>query len=153
MLAVLRWLFVISLAIFGVAVFFLRKKDLILKKLDSRLGQLNFGAGLVFLFSFVWLVRLSIGLVFLLEMKPLATILVGIIGIAHLFGLLVGIFYLVIRRLNDIGGSRWWAVFLLLPLFNVFGVLILLVMSGEKEVNQYGQPDPGFNCKKILGIE
>lgn len=153
MLAVLRWLFVISLAIFGVAVFFLRKKDLILKKLDSRLGQLNFGAGLVFLFSFVWLVRLSIGLVFLLEMKPLATILVGIIGIAHLFGLLVGIFYLVIRRLNDIGGSRWWAVFLLLPLFNVFGVLILLVMRGEKEVNQYGQPDPGFNCKKILGIE
>ncbi|MFO1068249.1 MAG: DUF805 domain-containing protein [Geminicoccaceae bacterium] len=59
-----------------------------------------------------------------------------------LYGLLAIIPYLavLVRRLHDIGWSGWWALAMLVPLLNLF-VLVLTVFNGQPGPNRFG-PDP-----------
>ena len=44
-----------------------------------------------------------------------------------------------VRRLHDINKSGWFAVFILIPLVNIYIALLLLSLSGNAKENTYGE--------------
>jgi len=62
--------------------------------------------------------------------------LVGIPGLCYISV----IFSLSIRRLHDINKSGWFSLFLLIPVLRFLFILYLLLTSGEKETNKWGDP-------------
>jgi uncharacterized membrane protein YhaH (DUF805 family) len=51
-------------------------------------------------------------------------------------------FTLAVRRLHDMNGSGWWALFLFMPIAQLFLALFLLLKSGDDGGNDYGPPPP-----------
>ena len=47
---------------------------------------------------------------------------------------------IAVKRLHDIGQSRWFAVFAIIPLINLLFFLLLLCVPGVKKTNMYGKP-------------
>ncbi len=45
-----------------------------------------------------------------------------------------------IRRLNDVGGSGWSCLFLLIPVINIIYWFIVVFTAGDKGANKYGNP-------------
>ena len=48
---------------------------------------------------------------------------------------------LTARRLHDTGKSGWWQLIVLIPFIGWLILLVLLVLKGDQEANQYG-PSP-----------
>ncbi|MGW0836926.1 DUF805 domain-containing protein [Streptomyces prunicolor] len=83
-------------------------------------------------------------------------IVLGGIGFAIKFPLLVGLFYLAIllpglgvsiRRLHDTGRSGWWLLIGLVPLIGGITLLVFTCLDSEPGANAYG-PNP----KEVGGI-
>lgn len=65
----------------------------------------------------------------------------GIVTVAVVVGLIffvAGVFFLMRRRLNDLGHSGWVGLLILVPVLNVVFSLYLLFAPGNKDANQYG---------------
>ncbi|QXO15563.1 DUF805 domain-containing protein [Vibrio ostreae] len=45
---------------------------------------------------------------------------------------------LTVRRLHDLGHSGWWSLVFLVPAIGVLILLVLMLLPGEKQANQYG---------------
>lgn len=72
-------------------------------------------------------------------------------GLYTLFVLLPGLAVMV-RRLHDVGKSGWMALIIFIPLVGAIWLLVLLVMDGEANENQYG-PNPKAIASDIFSTE
>ena len=59
-----------------------------------------------------------------------------------LFVLTVYLIGLMVRRLHDTGKSGWWAVFVMVPVANLFLMIYLFLGNGDSMVNRFGTPNP-----------
>jgi len=53
------------------------------------------------------------------------------------------------RRLNDMGRTGWWGLFLLVPILNIVATVWLVFGKGDAGPNQYGLP-PGPNSRGAI---
>ena len=75
----------------------------------------------------------------------------GMVGLllAIFFALLALAVYLSswVGRLHDLNQPGWLAVAALIPMVNLAGLALLLVIPGNKDVNKYGAPVEGVKLK------
>jgi uncharacterized membrane protein YhaH (DUF805 family) len=77
--------------------------------------------------------------------SPDSAVLGGVMGLLMLtvYGvMLVAMFTLAVRRINDFDTSGWLSLLLLVPLLNFFFVLALWFVPGSQGANRYGKPTP-----------
>lgn len=63
--------------------------------------------------------------------------------------MLIVVFIMTIRRLNDLDRSGWWSLLMLVPVVNFLFGLWLMVWPGNKDENEYGLP-PGPNTTLVV---
>lgn len=54
-----------------------------------------------------------------------------------------------IRRLHDIGYSGWYSLLKFIPFVNLFFIIGMIIIPGEKSSNRFGE-DPLEESEKIL---
>lgn len=77
--------------------------------------------------------------------SPDSAVLGGVMGLLMftVYGfMLVAMFTLAVRRINDFDTSGWLSLLLLVPLLNFFFVLALWFVPGSQGANRYGLPTP-----------
>lgn len=67
-------------------------------------------------------------------------ILYFLVTLPLLAALTVSCFSFVVRRLHDPGYTGWLSLLILVPLVNLAGCLLLLLLPGQPQTNQYGPP-------------
>lgn len=65
----------------------------------------------------------------------------GIVAIAYI-GLVVFSFILIIQRLHDLDKSGWFSLLALVPLANIYLIVLLVFFAGTPGRNTYGLPTP-----------
>ena len=55
------------------------------------------------------------------------------------FFLFLQFFFLIHRRIHDLGFSGWWQLLFISPICPFF-ILVLMVIKGEESKNKYGDP-------------
>lgn len=63
---------------------------------------------------------------------------------------LYSVFTFMVRRLHDLNKTGWLSVLFLLPIFNFFLVLYLMLFPGNRHVNQYGEARKSALWEQIL---
>ncbi|MBI1283134.1 MAG: DUF805 domain-containing protein [Thiobacillus sp.] len=66
---------------------------------------------------------------------------IGLLGGLFALGILIQSIAVGVRRLHDTGRSGWWLLINLLPVLGSIIWLVLMVLEGEQNDNQYG-PNP-----------
>ena len=75
-----------------------------------------------------------------------------IISLFAVVGIVNGI-RIHIARLHDMNSSGWWVVLMIVPIINFFFGLIILLVSGTKGENKFGQqPAPSSTIKVIFAV-
>ncbi|PKB78218.1 MAG: hypothetical protein BZY88_19505 [SAR202 cluster bacterium Io17-Chloro-G9] len=73
-------------------------------------------------------------------------VIIGLANQSNLIGwfgfalALIYIYFPVRGRLHDMGNSGWWAMLMLVPVFNLALWLFLLFMPGNRLANKFGPP-------------
>lgn len=104
-------------------------------KPTGRIGRVRFLAynGIWFSLMVIYLIVLEI----VVGKLGLPTIVITIFGAVFV---LYAVMTPIIRRLTDLGHSRWWAVLYFVPYLNAILFLYLLFAVGDEGVNDYGMP-------------
>jgi uncharacterized membrane protein YhaH (DUF805 family) len=66
----------------------------------------------------------------------------NLITLIAYIGLLVLEFSTLARRCHDLNKSGWWSLTLIIPLYNIYSGLMLLLGSGDFNDNRFGPPPP-----------
>ncbi|WP_210498977.1 DUF805 domain-containing protein [Vibrio crassostreae] len=66
--------------------------------------------------------------------------LFGLPSLILFFATLPHCFSISARRLHDTGRSGWWQLLYLLPLVGLLCLSVLLILKGDENKNQYGDP-------------
>jgi len=77
----------------------------------------------------------SILSVFALALQDFIFLLLFVIGMC----LLLQLFFLIHRRIHDLGFRGWWQLLIFSPI-SPFFILVLMVIKGEEGKNKYGDP-------------
>lgn len=111
-----------------------------MKKLNSiRCGRLSFIGGYI---MFIIMIVLSLNILSWVIPKHISTIWQTILVVAVIVLLFVGniilLFYFIVRRLNDIGWNKWYALLFLVPVINIFFIGCLIFIPGKKTIIRLG---------------
>jgi uncharacterized membrane protein YhaH (DUF805 family) len=105
---------------------------------SSRINRLRYWAHSM-LFSFAMIgVFLVIGLVAAFVSTTFGMVLGGIAYLA----MVVFSFILVIQRLHDLNKTGWMSLLLLVPLANIYLIVLVIFFKGTEGRNDYGLPTP-----------
>jgi len=103
----------------------------------SRINRLRYWAHSA-LMMIPFYVVLGIGAFLALKVS---TIFWGIVVVAYI-ALIVFSFILIIQRLHDLDKSGWLSLLILVPLANLYLLVLLIFFKGTPERNTYGLPTP-----------
>lgn len=116
---------------------------------SSRINRLRYWAHSM-LFSFVIIgVFLVVGLVAAFLSSTLA---IGL-GIITYIAMIVYSFILIIQRLHDLNKTGWMSLLAIIPLANIYLIILLIFFKGTEGRNNYGlQPPPNKTWHWVLAF-
>lgn len=105
---------------------------------SSRINRLRYWAhGMLFVLAFYAVAGIGAALI------PLVSMYVGgaVIGVAYV-GLIVFSVIVMIQRLHDLNKSGWMSLLALIPLVNIYLIVLLIFFKGTPGRNDYGLQTP-----------
>ncbi len=67
--------------------------------------------------------------------------------------LFIYFFSLFVRRLHDNGKSGWYLLWSFVPLVNLYLLVLLFYIPGNKKTNKFGSPNNKARLRNIFALE
>lgn len=105
---------------------------------SSRINRLRYWAHGM-LFAFIFYAVIAVGLVF---MQVVSQVLGWVVIAAGYIALIAFSFIVMIQRLHDLNKSGWMSLLALVPLANIYLIVLLIFFKGTPGRNDYGLQTP-----------